>query len=230
MVGYSLGFLAAGFFAAGFLAAGFFAAGLAFAAGFFAAGLAFAAGFFARFLRRGFGRRCRFLGGGLRCRFRRCGLLDGRRFLGLLRRRFLLGLRGRFRRGLRRFAAAGQDIGDAQHGEVLAMTAQTAVMFPPLFLEHEDLVATLLRNDLGGDGRAVDQRGAHGLLGLIADHQHFAQLDRAAGLGVELLDLDNIVFGDPVLLAAGSDHCEHGSITHCKCASDPFRADVRSTS
>src|SRR5205809_805895 len=45
----------------------------------------------------------------------------------------------------------------------------------------------------------------------LADQQDPADLERAAGLDIELLDLDHVVLGDAILLAAGSDHCVH----HC---------------
>ena len=56
---------------------------------------------------------------------------------------------------------------------------------------------------------ALDQRCASRHGGAVADHQHFAQLDRRARFTGELFDGDHIVLGDLVLLAAGADHCKH---------------------
>ena len=67
----------------------------------------------------------------------------------------------------------------------------------------------LLAIDGGGDRSAGQQRRPCRDLGPLADHQHFAELDRGTGLARELLHRDHIVFDDLVLLAAGPDHSEH---------------------
>jgi len=46
---------------------------------------------------------------------------------------------------------------------------------------------------------------------VAADQQDLAELDDLARLSRDLLDLDHIFGGNPVLLAAGSDDCEHRS-------------------
>ncbi len=41
------------------------------------------------------------------------------------------------------------------------------------------------------------------------DHQHLVERDLGAGLGIQLLDADDVVFGDFVLFSARADDCEH---------------------
>ena len=43
----------------------------------------------------------------------------------------------------------------------------------------------------------------------LADEQHFAELDRSAGLGVELLDAQHPILRHPILLAARGDDRVH---------------------
>src|SRR5215469_16660337 len=70
----------------------------------------------------------------------------------------------------------GADLGDPQHGLVLAMAFLTPVILPALLLEHDDLVGAAMLDQGGADRSAVDQRraGRHG--GAVADHQHLAEL------------------------------------------------------
>src|SRR5207248_7288236 len=110
----------------------------------------------------------------------------------------------------RRCFLPGQpDLGDLQHGLVLAMAVLAPVILPPLFLENDDLVGAALLDQGGADRSAIKQRRAGRDLSAVADHQHLAELDRSAGFAGELLDGDHIVLGDRVLLAAGADHCKH---------------------
>ena len=46
-------------------------------------------------------------------------------------------------------------------------------------------------------------------LAIAHQHQHFIERDGLACLGRKLLDRDDVLGGDPVLLAAGLDDCEH---------------------
>src|SRR6185312_373660 len=69
-------------------------------------------------------------------------LLLGRDLL-RLRRRGRLGLGGR----LRGLLAVGQDLGDAQDREVLAVAVLAAVVVPALLLEDQHLVALALGDD-----------------------------------------------------------------------------------
>src|ERR1700732_4270417 len=110
----------------------------------------------------------------------------------------------------RRFFLPRQpDLGDLQHGLVLAVGVLAPVILPPLLLEDDDLAGAALLDE-GGADRGAGQEGRAGRdIGAVADHQHFAELDHGAGLAVELLDRDHIVLGNRVLLAAGADHCKH---------------------
>src|SRR5690625_1987091 len=93
---------------------------------------------------------------------------------------------------------------------MLAMALQAArSMLPPAALEVEQLRPALLLDDLGLNGRAIDQRIAD--RGLVTTkHQDFVELDGLADLCVKLLDREELILGDLVLLAArlhDSEHC-----------------------
>src|SRR5690606_23097179 len=77
------------------------------------------------------------------------GLVRGRRGF----RRCGLDLRSRFlrRRGLL-FRLRVADLHDAQQRHLLAVTRLAAIVVPPTLLEHDDLFALCLRDDLGRDG------------------------------------------------------------------------------
>src|SRR5215813_7958442 len=143
--------------------------------------------------------------GGLRLRL---GLALGGDRLGLLR---LLGLGFGLGLGglLGGLGAVGQDLGDAQDREVLAVAILAAVVVPAVLLEDQHLVALALGDDGGADAGAAYERGADGDLVAVAEHQDLAELDDLAGSAGQALDLDHVVGGDPVLLAAGADDCEH---------------------
>src|SRR4029453_19183606 len=91
------------------------------------------------FLRLGGGLLRRGLGRCLPCWFR-FGLLRRllrfRLLLGLLRLGLRRGLPFRFRRGLRRLLAVGQDLGDAERRQKLAMALLAAVILAALLLKH----------------------------------------------------------------------------------------------
>src|SRR6516165_5107462 len=106
-------------------------------------------------------------------------------------------------------AARTFDFHDTQDSLVLAMTLLAPVIVPAFLFEDDDLGRTGLLDHGGADRSSLDQRSAGGNLSPFADHQHFAELDGGAGLGDELFDRNDIVLGDPVLLAARPDHCEH---------------------
>src|SRR5215831_9737637 len=71
-------------------------------------------------------------------------------------------------------ACGGPDLGDPQHGLVLAMALFAPVILPPLLLEDDDLRGAALLDDHGADRGAGDERRAAGDLGTIGDHQHLA--------------------------------------------------------
>jgi hypothetical protein len=155
-----------------------------------------------------------FLAGGL-LGLRR-GLADRRRRL--LRLARLLGLLAwrRLGRGLLlggrllgRLGAAGQDLGDPDLRQVLAVTHGAAVMLAPLLLEDLDLVAARLLDEFGGHDGAGDDRGADLESGVAGEHQHLVELEDVAGLAGQAFDLEHVVRLDAVLLAAGLDDCVH---------------------
>src|SRR5271165_5537935 len=103
------------------------------------------------------------------------------------------------------------DVGDAQYGLLLAMPFLASVIVPALLFEDYDLGRPLLLNHGGADKGAVQKRSAGREFGAVADHQHLVQLHRGAGLAREPFDRDDVVLGDLVLLATGTDDCEHDS-------------------
>src|SRR5579859_1239506 len=100
------------------------------------------------------------------------------------------------------------DVGDAQNGQLLAMTLLTAIILPALLLEDDDLVGTSLFEHGRGDGGA----GHDGRANLVTDHQNLIERDGLAGFTRELFDADDVVGGNLILLAAGLDDCEHDSL------------------
>src|SRR5262249_21702972 len=98
----------------------------------------------------------------------------------------------------------------------LTVTAAASVVLATLLLEDEDLLVAELGDDLAPDRDALDQWRADPDR-VAAGEQHLGELDRAAGLAVELLDADERPGLDPVLLASGADdgvgHDENGA-TH----------------
>src|SRR5712675_65225 len=148
---------------------------------------------------------------------RRLGL--GRRLLGglFLRLRLILGafVGGRLglRLGLRlwtlgRLGALGQDFRDADQHEILAVAALAPRVLAAALLEGNDLRTPAVADDLGRDARAGNHRRAK-LRRVAAQHDDVAKLHDGARLALDALDLEDLVLGDPVLLAAGFDDCEH---------------------
>src|SRR6266508_4055516 len=151
---------------------------------------------------------------GLGFRLRRLGRCDdgvgflgrGRRFRGRLR--LALGLRPG---GLGRGRAVGQDFGHADEGELLPVAALPARILPAALLEGDDLRPAALLQHLGGDRSAGHHGGAE--RDVVAAHdQHLAELDDLARVALDLGDLQHVLGGDAVLLAAGFDVCEHLSV------------------
>src|ERR1044071_143191 len=89
---------------------------------------------------------------------------------------------------------------------LLAVALLAAVVVAAALLEHRDLLALGLGDDLGRDGEAVGRLEASA----VAGAQNVAERDLVTGAAVELLN-DNLVSGvDAVLLPARADDCEHG--------------------
>ena len=91
------------------------------------------------------------------------------------------------------------------------MAPGAAVLLAADFLEHQNLVGAGLLKHGGDHLGASDQGRADGGVGAFAEHQHLVELDGGTGLAGQLLDLDDVVGGDPVLLPTGLDNCVHGS-------------------
>src|SRR6476620_10367171 len=102
-----------------------------------------------------------------------------------------------------------RDVGDAHDRQQLAMTVAAAVVLAPALLENDDLLALGLLQHGAGD-RSTGHHGRTHQRVLAADHQPLGKHDLGPDITVETLDLDHVVLGDTVLLAAGLDHCVHG--------------------
>src|SRR5215475_13108510 len=129
------------------------------------------------------------------------------RALGGPRRPSGLGLR----RGLgtrSRLAALGEDLSDAHHRKLLTMPALTPRILASPLLEGDHLGAAALLYDLAGDSGA-GHRGTADLDVVAPQEKDFPELDRVAALARETVDRDDVFGGDPVLLPAGLDDCEH---------------------
>src|SRR5262249_49326382 len=83
---------------------------------------------------------------------------------------------------LGRHAGCTPDLVDAQRVLVLAVPFFARVFVPPLLFEDDDLGRAGLLHDGGGARGPRQQRRPCRHLGALADHQHFAQLDRSPGL------------------------------------------------
>ena len=90
---------------------------------------------------------------------------------------------------------------------VLPMAVPAAVIMTTALLEDDDLLALLLRDDLGRDSQALDRAQ----VGTFAGEQNVAQADRRPCVALDLLDDDLVSGGDALLLAARAHYCEHRS-------------------
>ena len=125
--------------------------------------------------------------------------------LGLLRRGVALG--GSVLGGL---GAAGQNLGDADRRQILTVTLLAAVILPALLLEDDDLLAAMMLDELRGDRRPGDQRRADLRIAIAGDHQNIGEFDDIAGIAGNLLDIENVFGGNPVLFAACANDSVHG--------------------
>src|SRR5690242_6970001 len=103
----------------------------------------------------------------------------------------------------------GGDPGDLELGVLLAMAAAAGEAEPALDEVHGLDAAHLGVEDLGLDLGATHRRSADLRRVVAADHQHLVEGDLAALVALEELDADDVALLDPVLLAAGLDHCVH---------------------
>src|SRR5690606_28967627 len=107
-------------------------------------------------------------------------------------------------------AAAG-DLAHDHLGEVLAMTLGLAVALAALFLEHADLVAAVVLENLELDHRALDRGRADRDGGAVGVEEYVGNREHLAHGGAEPGKLDPSPGGDLVLEAAGSNHRIHGN-------------------
>src|SRR5262249_18405431 len=102
--------------------------------------------------------------------FRRAGI-DARR---------PLTSRSRWRRW-RWLPAFGQDLGDSNQGELLAMPPLASRILAPALFEGNDLGAANVIQDLGGD-RCTCHAGGAKVRRVATDHQNFCELHDGTGL------------------------------------------------
>ena len=89
------------------------------------------------------------------------------------------------------------------------MPLLAAIIFSPLLLEHDDLLAAHLLDDLGRDARAGNRAARLRTALAAAEQEHLGKLDDIAGLARDALDLDNVVRRHAILLAARANDREH---------------------
>ena len=89
------------------------------------------------------------------------------------------------------------------------MTLTLAIVRLRLVLEDADLLAFALSLDFARDLRALDDRFADFDISIIDDRQNLVERHNFAFSGSELLDRDDITFGNLLLLAALFDDCLH---------------------
>src|SRR5215475_10168487 len=107
--------------------------------------------------------------------------------------------------------ALSLDRGDLHRRVVLTMPVPADVVLAAAELEHDELVAAALLDDLAGDLGAGDGRLADRHAAAIArgHQQHLVEHDRRAGIARELLDHHGLAGLDPVLLSTRLDHGVH---------------------
>src|SRR3954452_4699122 len=89
-------------------------------------------------------------------------------------------------------SGAGADLGDLQHRHQLAVAVLAPVVVAPPLLKDDDLLALLLLEDGGAHRGAGDERRPGARVGALADREPLGQLERRAGLALELLDADHV--------------------------------------
>src|SRR5262249_61202884 len=104
--------------------------------------------------------------------------------------------------------AIDEDFSDAQERKFLPVTALATRILAPAFFENNDLGSAALFHHLGSYRSAGDRRRAKADV-IAAKEEDLLQLNDLAGLSFDLVNPDDIVCGNPVLLAAGLDDCEH---------------------
>src|SRR5690554_1302420 len=106
-------------------------------------------------------------------------------------------------------SAADGDVSDADTRQILTVPQSAAVVLAALLLEDGDLLAASLLDNLGAHDGAGHGRRADGHTIVAAHQQHLFKLQAGPSLSGQALYLEHLVLGDPILLAAGFDHCVH---------------------
>jgi hypothetical protein len=88
------------------------------------------------------------------------------------------------------------------------MAAFAPRVLAPALLERDDFGTAALFENLGRHHGTGDARLTEGHV-VAAHDQDFAELDDFAWLAGDLIDLEHVIGGRPILLAAGFEDCEH---------------------
>jgi hypothetical protein len=99
-------------------------------------------------------------------------------------------------------SASERDVSDANFGIALTMSLLAGVVLPPPELEHDDLIAESVANDLASYGRPIDERRSrvHGLA--IGSDENLVESDGRTGLAFEAGKSDLLPGLDAKLLAS----------------------------
>jgi len=116
---------------------------------------------------------------------------------------------GRFGLLLFRLSAIGEDLGDLERSQTLAMAVAAPIMMAAALLENDDGVAALLAQDLRGNRHAGQKRTADLDTFIARQQKNLAKLDDVPWRTGNFLYGYDIVGGDAVLLAARLDDCVH---------------------
>src|SRR5687768_7605219 len=103
------------------------------------------------------------------------------------------------------------------------MRALAQVVLAAAKLHDDFLLALAVFLDGGRDLATLEQRSADLDVVAVADEQNFAELDRGAWLGIELLHLEDGAVLDPILFAARGDNR-----VHLECSGKPFETKALS--
>src|SRR3569833_321667 len=114
----------------------------------------------------------------------------------------------------RRRLAVGQDLGDADHGDLVTVTTLALRILAAALLEGNNLRAALVVEHFRRD-RCTRNEGNTEHRRDTTDHQNFTTLHDRADITGDLANLKHIIWDDPELPAARFDDCEHRYIPSC---------------
>ena len=101
------------------------------------------------------------------------------------------------------------DLGNAHLGEVLAMATLALVALTTTELVHDDLLVTVLLEDLALNANLGKGLGVSDGLRAIIDEKNLVERDGSALFDLELLDVDDVALGNLILLTTGLNNCVH---------------------